>query len=165
MVAPLDVQAGGFRLQPEPDIREQIVLAQEFRSLLRAHRTSHARAGQGGEQGGALGLRFCGINAEFLVRGDLHQRAQIMQATDRGDAGETRQNRCGKRRIAADHARHQMTAGGMPGEPDRADTMLRRRLDGLADLAGDLGDAHIRCQCVGGHGDRPSRGHGTLGQM
>lgn len=82
MLAPhLGAEAG-------PDVRQQIVLAEEFRALGAADPAGDGALVRRPEEGGAFGRCFGFVHAEGRVHPGAQQWAQVVHAADRDDVAD-----------------------------------------------------------------------------
>lgn len=143
---------GGDAHVTVPGFAEPSCLIQKHRAFLGADPGGDGN-GQGGVVDRAFGDGFGFVQLQRLVHRCFQKRAQIGEGRDRDHAGDTIAHFCLHRDIAAEHAGHKMAPCGVPGEIDRAFDIGRSLFHRAGDRAGDLGDARLRRQRIGGHGD------------
>ena len=151
------------RAEPGPDIGEQRILAAEFRPLGAADPAGQSCAGDRFEQRRALRARLRGVEPEIDVHFRAQQWAQVMDAGDRHGAIDASAYVGHQRGRGRQHARGEMSAGGMAGKVDRPRHERRRHRYCGADIADDVANAYFGAKPIARHRYRetaPQRAQG-----
>src|SRR3954462_15160728 len=104
----------------------------------------------------AFQRRLLHRNAQAVVHPGLEQRTQIMQAADGQRPGDAVEDGGLQPAVVAQHARNEMPACGMAGEPDRSRDERGRLGDRYGDFRRNVGDARGRRQRVAWQCHRPA---------